>query len=178
MSELQQKVSEAVSLAKAQDVSLEGFATMVVGEWNNAGPAAEWDAQGMSDPMKDPWGGVRFKALEELKAQYEADGHFDAARSIYPLFECLPGYKLCQAGTVQKATADFAVSKATFYSHLMPKGEQVNPAVKTGDDVHAAFAQDWTRVLDGYYALPASCDTVQKCVAYVTEISKNFLPRS
>lgn len=172
MSDLQDKLNALVAAAKSEGIDLPSLAPMLADAWNADIPAA-WDSSGMSKP--DESGLVRFKALQDLKAQLAQEGYTAAADAIRDRFACIPGLRLCAADSAGAAAVLVATSTASFYQGMgIVGGWNFYPAVPTGDPLGPKFKSDRTHVIPDAYSVPKEQDTPQKVVDYITAIAKRF----
>jgi len=170
---LETAIAEVVRESKASGLGLSDLAPLLLEAWDASG-SSEWDANGMSSP--DPNTGlVRFKELEDLRDQYSEQGKLDAAKSLQQEYACMPGAAVCKAGSIQRFIARENSGNARFKRAI-----NVNPfytvfnAYEVNDDAGKHYRFDYSRPIDGAYAIPDTYDTVAKCVAYMKDVAARF----
>ena len=168
---LESIIADLVSAARAAGKELPDLAVLIQDAWN--APPSEWGPDGMSAP--DAQGLVRFRALEDLRAQYEAAGKHEAAQALSYRYACVPGANACKPGSAQKAVAFTNCQNGSWQRGMgLPTWYRVYDVTASTTEWGMTFRLDYSRLVEDGFVIPRDCDTAEKCVAFLVETAQRL----
>jgi len=184
MSDLESKLADVASIAKAQGLDIPQVVPLLLNAWN-AKPVEEFADNGMSAPVN---GFVRFAQLEKQRAEYEAAGQRAAAAQLAYSYACFPGAKACEPNSMEQYQAATNVSNATMFLGMgLGDWFNVHPAKRYEDALgNPYFRLDYSVTLADVFPIPhlekgtgkEINRTPEECIAYMLANAAQFVVRT
>lgn len=168
---LESIIADLVSAARAAGRELPDLAVLIQDAWN--APPSEWGPDGMSVP--DAQGLVRFRALADLRAQYAAAGKHEAAQALSYRYACVPGANACKPGSAAKAVSFTNCQNGSWQRGLgLAVWFTVFDVTATTTEWGTTYRLDYNRPIPDGFVIPRECDTVEKCLSFITEMARRL----
>lgn len=172
-------LAQAITHARAESKTLADVMTAAAAAWTHVdGDTPAWDANGMSMPAStgELAGLVRFRDLETLRAQYEANGQHGAAKSIRTWYACTPAAHLVEPNSMGAAVIAVSTSTAGFrYGIGLINWWDVHRMTESHTTIGGPQFVNTPEIIPDAWACPQTWTTAERVIAEIRTIAKRFV---